>query len=112
MLFLFHRRKKFDDINFFLQFFIQIFILFAFLLLPSVHCIEMGLEQAPFFSSFEHVKSLLIIGPNNTKNIKSVIFSYLTMNNIVWIFFIIVQNTKFDQETVSLLCVKTKSGGP
>ncbi len=30
--------------------------------------IEIGLEQAPFFSSFEHVKSLLIMGPNNTKN--------------------------------------------
>ncbi len=63
-----------------------------------------------FFSSFEHVKSLLIMGPNNTKNSsKSVIFSYLTMNNIVRIFFLIVKNTKFDQETVSLLCAKTKS---
>jgi hypothetical protein len=38
-------------------------------------CIEIGLEQAPFvavflifFSAFEHVKSLLIMGPNNTKN--------------------------------------------
>jgi hypothetical protein len=36
--------------------------------------IEIGLEQAPFvffilfFSSFEHVKSLLIMGPYNTKN--------------------------------------------
>jgi hypothetical protein len=36
--------------------------------------IEIGLEQAPlvffnlFFSAFEHVKSLLIMGPNNTKN--------------------------------------------
>jgi hypothetical protein len=34
--------------------------------------IEIGLEQAPFvlffFSSFEHVKSLQIMGPNNTKN--------------------------------------------
>ncbi len=52
------------------------------------------------------------MGPNNTKNSsKSVIFSYLIMNNnIVKIFFLIVKNTKFDQETVSLLCVKTKSG--
>jgi hypothetical protein len=51
------------------------------------------------------------MGPNNTKNSsKSVIFSNLTMNNIVIIFFLIVKNTKFDQETVSLLCVKTKSG--
>ncbi len=52
--------------------------------------IEIGLEQAPFvvfvyfFSSFEHAKNLLIMGPNNTKNSsKSVIFTYLTMNNIV-----------------------------
>jgi hypothetical protein len=36
--------------------------------------IEIGLEQAPFvyfilfFSAFEHVKSLLIMGPNNTEN--------------------------------------------
>jgi hypothetical protein len=35
--------------------------------------IEIGLEQATFiffnlfFSAFEHVKSLLIMGPNNTK---------------------------------------------
>jgi hypothetical protein len=42
--------------------------------LHSLCVIEIGLEQAPFvlfyliFSSFEHVKSLLIIGPNNTKN--------------------------------------------
>ena len=47
------------------------------------------------------------MGPNNTKNSsKSVIFSYLTMNNLAFI----VKNTKFDQETVSLLRVKTKSG--
>ncbi len=37
-----------------------------------------------FFSSFEHAKNLLIMGPNKPKNSsKSVIFSYLTMNNIV-----------------------------
>jgi hypothetical protein len=48
------------------------------------------------------------MGPNNTKNSsKSVIFSYLTMNNLA---FIVKKTTKFDQETVSLLCVKTKSG--
>jgi hypothetical protein len=35
---------------------------------PPPPSIEIGLEQAPFFSSFEHVKSLLIMGPNNTKN--------------------------------------------
>ncbi len=34
----------------------------------SISVIEIGLEQAPFFSSFEHVKSLLIMGPNKTKN--------------------------------------------
>jgi hypothetical protein len=51
------------------------------------------------------------MGPNNTKNAsKSVIFSYLSMNNIVRILFLFKKNTKFDQETVSLLCVKTKSG--
>jgi hypothetical protein len=45
-------------------------------ILPAalVQSIEIGLEQAPFvfmfifFSTFEHVKSLLIMGPNNTKN--------------------------------------------
>jgi hypothetical protein len=30
--------------------------------------IEIGLEHAPFFSSFDHAKNLLIMGPNNTKN--------------------------------------------
>jgi hypothetical protein len=52
--------------------------------------IEIGLEQASFvvfvsfFSSFEHAKNLLILGPNNTKNSsKNVIFLYLTINNIV-----------------------------
>jgi hypothetical protein len=34
----------------------------------AVQAIEIGLEQAPFFPTFEHVKSLLIMGPNNTKN--------------------------------------------
>jgi hypothetical protein len=39
----------------------------------EVVAIEIGLEQAPFvffkkISAFEHVKSLLIMGPNNTKN--------------------------------------------
>ncbi len=51
------------------------------------------------------------MGPNSTKNSsKSVIFSYLTLNNIVIILLLLLKNTKFDQETVSLLCVKTKSG--
>ncbi len=42
--------------------------------------IEIGLEQVPLlllfiFSSFEHAKNLLIMGPNNTKNSsKSLIF--------------------------------------
>ncbi len=50
------------------------------------------------------------MGPNNTKNSsKSVIFSYLTMNNIVRILLLLQKNTKFDQKTVSSLCVKTKS---
>ncbi len=36
----------------------------------EVVAIEIGLEQVPFFlnSAFEHVKSLQIMGPNNTKN--------------------------------------------
>ena len=52
----------------------------------SVRRIEIGLELAPFvvfvyfFSSFEDVKSLLILGPNNTKNsslkCEFLIFSY------------------------------------
>jgi hypothetical protein len=51
------------------------------------------------------------MSPNNTKNSsKSVIFSYLTINNIVRILLYCKKNTKFAQETVSLLCVKTKSG--
>ncbi len=51
-------------------------------------------------------KNLLIMGPNNAKNsLKSVIFY-----NIVRILLLLLKNTKFDQKTVSLLCVKTKSG--
>jgi hypothetical protein len=52
------------------------------------------------------------MGPNNTKNSsKSVIFSYLTINNIARMnLAFIVKNTKFDQKIVSLLCVITKSG--
>ncbi len=51
------------------------------------------------------------MGPQNTKNSsKSVIFSYLTMNDIVRILLLLQKNTKFDQKNVSLLCVKTKSG--
>ncbi len=51
------------------------------------------------------------MGPQNTKNSsKSVIFSYLTMNNIARILFYCNKKPKFDQELVSLLCVKTKSG--
>jgi len=55
----------------------------------------------------------MIMGPNNTKNSsKGVIFSYLTMNNIVKIVPFRKKNTKFDQETVSLLCVKNQEWGP
>jgi len=47
-------------------------------------------------------KNLLIMGPNNTKNSsKNVIFSYLTMNNIVRILLSIVKKNKFDQKTLS-----------
>ncbi len=80
--------------------------------------IEIGLEQAPFvfcfkfFSSFEHVKSLLIMGPNNTKN-SSLKCDFLIINNEKYcqnLVLIVKKTTKFDQKTVSLLCVKTKSG--
>ncbi len=59
---------------------------------PITHysTIEIGLEQAPygvlvyFFTHLNMPKKLLIMGSNNTKSSsKSVIFSYLTMNNIV-----------------------------
>jgi hypothetical protein len=49
-------------------------------------------------------------GPQQRKLIKNVIFSYLIVNNIVTILLLLQKSTKFDQETVSLLCVKTKSG--
>jgi hypothetical protein len=68
-------------------------------------------RASTLFSSFEHVKSLLIMGPNNTKNL-SLKCDFLTINykkycqNLV----LILKNTKFDQKTVSLLGVKTKSG--
>jgi hypothetical protein len=51
------------------------------------------------------------MGPNNTKN-SSFKCDFLIINyelycqNLV----LIVKNTKFDQKTVSLLCVKTKRG--
>ncbi len=46
--------------------------------------IEMGLEHAPlvvlvYFSSFEHAKNLLIMGPNNTK-ISSLKCDFLVFN--------------------------------
>jgi len=50
------------------------------------------------------------MGPNNTKNSSLKCgFLYLTMNNFVGILFFYCKNIKFDQKTVSLLCVKTKS---
>ncbi len=50
-------------------------------IVDSALTIEIGLEQAPFifFSAFEHVKSLLIMGPNNTKN-SSLKCDFLTIN--------------------------------
>jgi hypothetical protein len=65
------------------------------------------------FSLFEHAKKLLIMGPDSTKNslLKCdffiIIYEYYCQNLVF-----IVKNTKFDQKTVSLLCVKTNSGGP
>jgi hypothetical protein len=56
----------------------------------SENAIEIGLEDAPFvvfvyfFPHLNMQKNLLIMGPNNTKNSsKSVIFSYLVINNFV-----------------------------
>jgi hypothetical protein len=51
------------------------------------------------------------MGPSNTKNsslkCEFLIFNYESyFRNLVFT----VKNTKFDQKTVSLLCVKTKSG--
>jgi hypothetical protein len=66
-----------------------------------------------FFSSFEHVKSLLIMGPNSTKNSsKSVIFSYLTINNIVRILFLLSKKKSPNLIKKLFLCFvsKTKSG--
>ncbi len=65
-----------------------------------------------YFSSFEHAKYLLIMNPNNTKNSSLkcdfLIFNYEQYQNLVFI----EKNTKFDQKTVSLLCVKTQQRGP
>jgi hypothetical protein len=50
------------------------------------------------------------MGPNNTKNSSLkcdfLIFNYEYCQNLAFT----VKTTKFDQKTVSLLCVKTKSG--
>jgi hypothetical protein len=58
--------------------------------------IKIGLEHAHFvvlvnfFSSFETYKKLLIMGPNNTKNSSlKCDFSYLIINNIVRILFLL-----------------------
>ena len=67
----------------------NVFLCYAFMLVLTqpiftqigvlnVIIIEIGLERAPFvvfvnfFSSFEHVKNLLIMGPNNTKTHRKV----------------------------------------
>ena len=64
--------------------------------LAPVLTIDIGLEQGPFvvfvyfFPHLNMQKNVLFMGPNNTKNSsKSVIFSYLTMNNIVRILFLL-----------------------
>ncbi len=52
------------------------------------------------------------MGPNNTKNSsESVIFLIFNYEKYCQnLAFIVKKPTKFDQKTVSLLCVKTKSG--
>jgi hypothetical protein len=65
-----------------------------------------------FFPHLNMQKTCLLWAPTtlNTHHL-SVIFSYLTMNHIVKnLVFIVKKPTKFDQKTVSLLCVKTKGG--
>ncbi len=49
------------------------------------------------------------MGPNNTKTQQKC--DFLIFNYVLYCqnFGFIVKNTKFDQKTVSLLCVKTKS---
>ncbi len=52
------------------------------------------------------------MGPNNTKNtsLKCDFLIFICEKYFQKLVFI-AKNTKFDQKTVSLLCVKTKSGG-
>jgi hypothetical protein len=84
------------------------------LVLLHARFIEIGLEQALFFdlffSAFEHVRSLLIMGPNNTKNSSlkcdfHIINTEKYCQNLV----LIVKKHQIWSKTVSLLCVKTKS---
>ncbi len=51
------------------------------------------------------------MGPNNTKNSSlKCDFHIINYEQYCQNLVLIVKNTKFDQKTVSLLCVKTKSG--
>ncbi len=55
-----------------------------------------------------NTQNTLIMGPNNTKNSsKSVIFSYLTMNNIVKILFLLQKTPNLIKKL--FLCLVTKS---
>jgi hypothetical protein len=51
------------------------------------------------------------MGPNNTKNLPLTCdFHIINYEKYYQNLVLIVKNTKFDQKTVSLLCVKSKSG--
>jgi hypothetical protein len=76
------------------------------------------IEHTPFvvlfiFSSFEHVKKLLIMGPNNTKN-SSLKCDFLIINykyycqNLVFI----VKNAKFDQKNSFFALCQNQEWGP
>ncbi len=65
-----------------------------------------------FFSSFEDAKNLLIMGPNNTKNSsKSVIFSYLTMHNIVRILLLLYKKHQIWSKNCFLALGQTQECG-
>ncbi len=63
-----------------------------------------------FFSSFEHAKNVLIMGPNNTKNCSlKLIFSYFNMycQNLV---FIVKKTTKFAKKLFLCYAAKPRVG--
>ncbi len=80
-------------------------------ILVSLGCFKLFVCSTHRDRTFEHVKSLLIMGPNYTKN-SSLKCDFLIINHEKYCrnFVLIEKSTKFDQKTVSLLFVKIKSG--